>query len=296
MITNFKNNSKEENKKRINKKLNKLNLLKRNFKRNHLKLLHLLKNNSASINTLNDSKKYSLEIIKFVDNISKYLSLSNESISIIRKLSRSLNTILNNIDIDKKDILTDIKNYNQLEKNNLSVVLDNYTCINTFISDNANLLGSNIDHDIALSSALYSNENTLIISETENKVFLPYTLKDIQCYMIEHKNFNFDDVIQLKYTIPLSKYKNAVKSRFVEAYTLIRKKEHGSIKDALDLAFELAFNSNLHPAIITACKNLRELDIYLACLESNELDDFRFFKILFQIPPMPANETSSMVK
>lgn len=294
MITNFRKNSKEENKKRINKKLNKLNLLTRNFKRNHLKLLHLLKNHSASINTLNDTKKYSLEIINFVDNISKYLSLSNESISVIRKLIRSLKSILNNIDIDKKDILTDIKKYNQFEKNNLSVVMDNYESINAFIDDNVNLLGSDIDHDISLSTALYSNENTLIISERENKVFLPYTLKDIQRYMVEHKNYNFNDIIQLQYTIPLSNYKNAVKSRFVEAYTLIRKKEHGSIKDALDLAFELAFTSNLHPAIITACKNLKELDIYLACLESNELEDFRYFKIQFQMSPLRTNKVSSI--
>lgn len=289
MITNFEKNSIEENKREINNQINQLKLLQTDFKKNHLKLLHILKNNSDSINISNDTKKYSMDIINFLDKISKNLSLSNESISIIRKLIRSLNKILRDIDIDKKDILADIENYNSFEKNNLSFVLDNYQYINSFVSDNVDLLGSDSEFDIEPSNTLYANENTLIISKKENKVFLPYTIEEINSYMIEHQNLSFDDVINLKYTIPLSKYKNAIKSRFIEAYTLIREKEHGSIKDALDLAFELAFNSNLHPAIITACKNLKELDIYLACLEFNELDDFRYFKILFEIPPVPTN-------
>ena len=43
-------------------------------------------------------------------------------------------------------------------------------------------------------------------------------------------------------------------------------------------------NYNLHPAIITACKNLNELDIYIACLEDNTLDEFEFFDIKYEIP------------
>ena len=38
----------------------------------------------------------------------------------------------------------------------------------------------------------------------------------------------------------------------------------------------------MHPAIITACKNSNELDVYLSCLEYNELEDFTSFKIVFQ--------------
>ena len=44
-----------------------------------------------------------------------------------------------------------------------------------------------------------------------------------------------------------------------------------SIIFSLNLATELVFNYNLHPAIITACRNLDELDIYLDCLENKQL-------------------------
>ena len=67
-------------------------------------------------------------------------------------------------------------------------------------------------------------------------------------------------------------------------------KSNGSSKlKALSLASELFMNYNLHPAIITACKSVDELDVYLACLEDNTLQDFRFFDIKYEIPPIAVN-------
>ena len=51
------------------------------------------------------------------------------------------------------------------------------------------------------------------------------------------------------------------------------------------LGIELMFETNLHPAIISACKNLEELDIYLDCLEDNELEKFSCFKIIYKSLP-----------
>ena len=45
------------------------------------------------------------------------------------------------------------------------------------------------------------------------------------------------------------------------------------------------FNYKLNPIIISACRNLDELDIYLDCLEENELDDFTCFEIRFEVSP-----------
>ena len=42
----------------------------------------------------------------------------------------------------------------------------------------------------------------------------------------------------------------------------------------------------LHPAIISACRNLNELDVYIDCLDKNELDDFKIFKIKYELYPM----------
>ena len=83
----------------------------------------------------------------------------------------------------------------------------------------------------------------------------------------------------------MDKYKNAALARFKEAYNLMRKKENASITSSLDLALELTFNNLLNPAIITACKNLDELDIYLDNLSSNELDKFKIFDIKYEMLP-----------
>ena len=126
--------------------------------------------------------------------------------------------------------------------------------------------------------------NTLIISEIEKKVVLPYTLTDIKNILKASpaKYTSAQDVINQLYTIPLKCYKNSAISRFREAYRLVRQRDKGTLLQAVDLATELFFNYNLHPAIITACKNSNELDVYLSCLEYNELEDFTSFKIVFQ--------------
>lgn len=59
-----------------------------------------------------------------------------------------------------------------------------------------------------------------------------------------------------------------------------------NLKYSFDLATELLFNYNLHPAIISACRNLDELDIYLDRPDSGETDKFSCFNIVFEIPPV----------
>ena len=78
-------------------------------------------------------------------------------------------------------------------------------------------------------------------------------------------------------------------------HSLINRKEKGSKLKAIGLGVELFFNYNLHPAIITACKSLNELDIYLACLEDNTLDDFQFFDVKYEIPPAVLNHSKTSV-
>ena len=126
----------------------------------------------------------------------------------------------------------------------------------------------------------------MTISEIKNKVFLPYSVSDLNEKLKENENYrNLQEIIDNEYKIPLDKYKNSIIARFKETYNLMRKKENASITDSLDLALELSFNNLLNPAIITACKNLDELDIYLDCLSSNELDKFNIFKIKYEIYP-----------
>lgn len=130
------------------------------------------------------------------------------------------------------------------------------------------------------------DSDILLISETQNKVVLPYKIEDIEKILEKNKNYKtIQDVIDGEYTLPIDKYKNSSKSRFKEAYNLMRKKEKASVFDSLSLATEVIFNSSLNPAVITACNNLDQLDVYLDCLSSNELDKFNFFKVKYEIVP-----------
>ena len=130
------------------------------------------------------------------------------------------------------------------------------------------------------------DSDTLLISETQSKVVLPYKISDIEKFLEKNKKYStIQDVIDGEYTFPIDKYKNSSKSRFKEAYNLMRKKEKASVFDSLSLATEVIFNSSLNPAVITACNNLDQLDVYLDCLSSNELDKFNYFKVKYEIMP-----------
>ena len=129
------------------------------------------------------------------------------------------------------------------------------------------------------------DNNTLIISEEDGKVYLPYTKEEIKNYVSENKGIKIGELIEEKYILPLDKYKNSMRARFREGYNLMYKREGKSRRSAFMLGLELMFESNLHPAIISACKTLEELDIYLDCLEDNELEKFSCFKIIYKSLP-----------
>lgn len=131
------------------------------------------------------------------------------------------------------------------------------------------------------------DNDTLIVSEKDQKAYLPYKYDDIEKIYQANKDkyISVQDVINKEYIVPLNRFRHSVSSRFIETINLVLHKEKKSILKALDLAFELMFQYNLNPIIIAACRNLEELDIYLDCLEENELFDFRCFKIKFEVAP-----------
>ena len=129
------------------------------------------------------------------------------------------------------------------------------------------------------------DNKTLVISEEDGKVYLPYTKDEVKEDMAQNKGKKISELIEQKYVLPLDKFKNSMKARFREGYNLMHKKEGKSRKSAFMLGLELMFETNLHPAIISACKNLEELDIYLDCLEDNELEKFSCFKIIYKSLP-----------
>ena len=142
-----------------------------------------------------------------------------------------------------------------------------------------------IDEEKVVENNLDDNK-TLVISEEDGKVYLPYTKDEVKEDMAQNKGKKISELIEENYVLPLDRYKNSMKARFREGYKLMHEREGKSRKSAFMLGLELMFETNLHPAIISACKNLEELDIYLDCLEDNELEKFSCFKIIYKSLPV----------
>ncbi len=136
--------------------------------------------------------------------------------------------------------------------------------------------------------------NILIVSEKEQKAYLPYKYEDVEkIYKSSNGKYgSIQDVIESLFIVPLNKFENASSARFREAFNLMLHKEHSSVIKALDLALELMFKYELNPVIVAACRNLDELDIYLDCLEDDELFDFRCFEIRFEVTPEVYKKTA----
>lgn len=220
----------------------------------------------------------------------------NQSTDALNKANININ-ILNNL-LEKlshfnnaNNISTELLNlYNSEFQSGMSSVYENTEKIENFIHeynifklpDIKVIESANIPKVIENSKF---KENTLIISVEQEKVIFPYKIEELENTLQNNKRYHsIEEIIDRFYTKPIGYYKFSAISRFKEAYKLIKYKEKGSTFKALALAFELFGNYSLHPAIITACKSLDELDIYLACLDENTLDDFKFFNIKYEVP------------
>ena len=250
---------------------------------NFLNLMHL------NISILEKQKKF---LLQYVLKISDYPS-TNLSINSSNKFVEFLSIIKDKISLADENLSIA---YDYIDKmKNSNILFDEYTNISSNISNciidiedffisSMNFIDLNFDETIVVSDNNESTikdspsqtvdnsnsdllENTLIISETQGKVFLPYTIENLKSILEENTKYqNFNEAINDNFVIPYANFKNPIFSRFKEAFKLIKLKEHGSVKEALDLGMELLLNYNLHPAIISACKNIDELDIYLDCL------------------------------
>ena len=252
----------------------------------------------------------SSDVLNYINKSTIALNKSNNNIEALKKLLSRIDKIACLYKDSEAKVEDKIKNYNKTFSKAINIIYKNTSTIEKFLYEISLIDFSNFsletkkiettetEENLILAENelnLAYVENTLVISEMQGTVILPYKIEDIKNKLAENKNTysSIEDVIQKTYTIPIKKYKSSALSRFKEAYKLITKKEHKSKIKALSLGFELFFNYNLHPAIITACNSLDELDIYLACLEDNTLEDFKFFKIKYEIAPVVKNKSES---
>ena len=219
------------------------------------------KNSGSSYIIVRDS-----EIRVISGDVYLVLHKDHQDYEIITNQDFKINYVIDNL--ERKDNVVNFK------LTNLTEIVANEEGLN-FIIDEEKVIENNLE-----------DNKTLIISEEDGKVYLPYTKAEIKNEILEHRGTKISDLIEEKYIYPLDKYKNAIRARFREGYNLMYKKEGKSRRSAILLGIELMFETNLHPAVISACKNLEELDIYLDCLEDNELEKFSCFKIIYKSLPM----------
>lgn len=254
----------------------------------------LLKTNSVS--KAEPEKDYSEEINKiseeFIQNVEKLNSLKSLLIDINSDF----------ISLSKKDSYSDeayaslkeeIKNYFSIyEEIKENIKLSDFK-IDSFVKEINCIDGSKSTEATseAIDKESLQSNDTLVISEKDNKVFLPYTVSEIQSYMEkypkEYKSLEY--VINKEFILPLDYYtKHPSLARFREAYSLIRDREAKSVFEALKYALNIMFKYDLNPAIISACKTEEALDFYIECLESKDLSKFNLFKIEFRLNPLKA--------
>ncbi len=241
---------------------------------------------------------------QYINEATDILGKSNTNIEKLNLLLEKLDKVITGIHDEYVDYK--ISHYNTTFTQEIDIIYQNTNLIEEFIHkisvlDLSELL-QEINKDPVISSTeteeddleihpelLNSSfvENTLVISEMQGKVILPYKIQEINSILFNNndKYSSIEDVIEKLYTRPMKDYRFSAIARFKEAYKLVTEKEHKSKMQALSLASELFTNLSLHPAIITACKSLDELDIYLACLEDNSLDEFPFFEVKYEIAP-----------
>ena len=235
------------------------------------------------------------EAFFYLNESTNALSKSNSNITILKRLLEDIE----NIKTINENLEEDVEKYNNDFKENIDSIYTSTETIEKFVhkinTTDLSELAKNltIENEIDSKDTISGKdleisyiENTLIISEEQKKVILPYTINKVKEILLNNNKeySSLQDVIDKLYTKPINYYRFSAIARFRETYKLVKEREHGSKTKALELAFELLLNYNLHPAIITACKNLDELDIYIACLEDNTLDEFEFFDIKYEIP------------
>ena len=287
-----------------NLKLNELNLKELNYQNMFNNILHNLDVPDKDENCKTLIAKAENILVKVNENISNISDLKNRLENISAKITELLLEVEANPTnkdnyFDKiQDLKDTINNLSIDIEDTKSKILVNDIHADTFLKNPDVIKYINLKIDMVSPAELeipsssdddIHDNNTLLISEKLQKVFLPYSVKEVMSYLEQYpKEYSsFSDVVNKEFIFPYSYYsKHTVVSRFREAYSLIRDRESKSIIDAFKFAVDIMFNYELNPVIIAACKTQEELEDYLSCLNRQKLDEFTTFEIKYEISPL----------
>lgn len=248
------------------------------------------------VNSLDISNSiYLNNILELLEKSKESLKRCNENMNLLNSSIRDFNNHSENFEINYENNIKKINDNTIFIENYIYSLLQSFELALPLKEKKNEIKKSNNDLKITINKEnekipelIKNRENCLIISETTGNIILPYYINDLS--NIENKTY--EQIIQEDYTLPIDLFNPSFVARFRETFKLAHNKEKKSIAFSLNLATELMFNYNLHPAIITACRNLDELDIYLDCLENNETEKFKCFNIIFEIPPILSKKSS----
>lgn len=251
----------------------------------NIELLHTKKQYSDEINksvvdllikaeSENNAKdKFAQEILELKNKISNYSNFVDESNSKIFLNDIKIDNFIKQ-NIEKEYVESFSLNVNQSTPQTTKVPAESKPVLEQPYTDTCGFAESN---------------STLLVSEKQKRVYLPYSKKEILKYLEQYPNqySSFEDVVRQEFILPLDFYmKHTVIARFRETYALIRDRESKSIIEAFKQAMDMMFRYDLNPAIIAACKTQDQLENYLSCLERKKLDEFTDFEIRFELMPM----------
>ena len=244
----------------------------------------------ADVLKLNDPEIDNYALYKKSNEVTEIFELINNNIQLLSDLGNQLNSL----DSEIVTLLLEVEKANHTEDyydanvQRIKAKIDDYTFflretnqklsannikIDTFLADpdtqkylegfhiHINNTSSNSKIDSIPRVTKYQvnekDNNTLIISEKDNKVFLPYRVEEVNAYLEQFPDqySSFESVIAKEFILPLNYYmSHPVLSRFREAYSLCRDREAKPIFESLKYGMDMMFNRRLNPAIIAACK------------------------------------------
>ena len=217
------------------------------------------------------------------------LDLLNNITILDKDITESIDSSVQNIDEDNQaKEIESVEQIPQEEEKN----------IEHFYKDNANddsgfknkgLSKKEFDEKLLKIENALEDNKTLVISERLQKIYLPYKVSELNNYIESYPgSYNaLKDVVAQEFTLPFNYFrKHPTKARFTEAYNLLKNREGRNFMKSVSYAFRLLNKNNLNPAIIASCKTQHELDSYLYYLDSDNLNNFKFFDIIYEVNPM----------
>lgn len=234
-----------------------------------------------------------LESINTVENnlndlLSNYRSIENDFVILSEKIEivKDPSSLKNDVNSLSKKIDHIISYEETINKDNEK----NYLIINSFL-DNKDTKDIKDDTEkIDFSDLTLDNlQDNMVLKICEKRVELPYTRREVEEFIKTYPNDykTVQDVITKEFMIHISLFnKHPILARFKEAYYLCRTKEMMSILDSFNFAKNIMFRSDINAYIIAAVKNKKQLEEYIKCVDENKLDDFKYFKIKYEINPL----------